>query len=121
MRWPSVVWRPSAAPARTPTRITSRASRAHVLGLSSATPYRLAVRGAAHLTFTDATLYLPPLRSLVGSLDRTPGPRITAAASLAFLDSTLRDDQRDDDRQDNERATGPDVQPPPRRRWRRRP
>lgn len=63
-----------------------------VLGLSSATSYRLTVPGTAHLTFTDAPLYLPPLPSLVGSLDRTEGPRITAAASIAFLDRTLRDD-----------------------------
>ncbi|MFE2552122.1 alpha/beta hydrolase family protein [Streptomyces sp. NPDC059355] len=62
-----------------------------VLGLSSATAYRLTVPGTAHLTFTDAPLYLPALPSLVGSLDRTAGPRITAAASLAFLDATLRD------------------------------
>ncbi|WP_030296098.1 alpha/beta hydrolase family protein [Streptomyces katrae] len=61
-----------------------------VLDLGTATSYRLTVPGAAHLTFTDAPLYLPPLPSLVGSLDRTAGPRITAAASLAFLDSTLR-------------------------------
>ncbi|MFE6846448.1 alpha/beta hydrolase family protein [Streptomyces sp. NPDC057686] len=61
-----------------------------VLSLGTATGYRLTVPGAGHLTFTDAPLYLPPLPSLVGSLDRTAGPRITAAASLAFLDSTLR-------------------------------
>ncbi|MFK0046426.1 alpha/beta hydrolase family protein [Streptomyces sp. NPDC090741] len=66
-----------------------------VLGLSSATAYRLTVPGAAHLTFTDAPLYLPPLPSLVGSLDRTEGPRITAAASLAFLDAALRDGRGD--------------------------
>ncbi|MFE2480135.1 alpha/beta hydrolase family protein [Streptomyces sp. NPDC059389] len=62
-----------------------------VLGLSGATAYRLTVPGTAHLTFTDAPLYLPPLPSLVGSLDRTQGPRLAAAASLAFLDATLRD------------------------------
>ncbi|MFE2140519.1 alpha/beta hydrolase family protein [Streptomyces sp. NPDC059456] len=61
-----------------------------VLGLSRATSYRLTVPGAAHLTFTDAPLYLPPLPSLVGSPDRTKGSRITAAASLVFLDGTLR-------------------------------
>ncbi|MFJ3201457.1 alpha/beta hydrolase family protein [Streptomyces sp. NPDC086989] len=61
-----------------------------VLALSSATSYRLTVPGAAHLTFTDAPLYLPPVPSLVGSPDRTEGLRITAAASLVFLDSTLR-------------------------------
>ncbi|WP_243081615.1 hypothetical protein [Streptomyces sp. 891-h] len=67
----------------------------HVLGLSGATSYRLTVPGAAHLTFTDAPLYLPPVESIVGSQGRTDGPRITAAASLAFLDTTLRD-QPDD-------------------------
>ncbi|MFI6143837.1 alpha/beta hydrolase family protein [Streptomyces sp. NPDC051109] len=66
-----------------------------VLGLSSATTYRLTVPGAAHLTFTDAPLYLPPLPSLVGSLGRTEGPRITAGASLAFLDAALRDGRGD--------------------------
>ncbi|UYQ64947.1 alpha/beta hydrolase family protein [Streptomyces peucetius] len=67
----------------------------HVLSLSGATSYRLTVPGAAHLTFTDAPLYMPPVESLLGSQDRTDGPRITAAASLAFLDTTLRD-QPDD-------------------------
>ncbi|MFF4104690.1 alpha/beta hydrolase family protein [Streptomyces sp. NPDC001903] len=66
-----------------------------VLGLSGATAYRLTVPRTAHLTFTDAPLYLPPLPSLVGSLDRTEGPRVTAAASLAFLDATLRDGRGD--------------------------
>ncbi|WP_461029608.1 alpha/beta hydrolase family protein, partial [Streptomyces sparsus] len=61
-----------------------------VLARSTATSYRLTVPGAAHLTFTDAPLYLPPVPSIVGSQDRTAGPRITAAASLAFLDTTLR-------------------------------
>ncbi|WP_435612260.1 alpha/beta hydrolase family protein [Streptomyces sp. bgisy159] len=67
----------------------------HVLALSGATSYRLSVPGAAHLTFTDAPLYLPPVESIVGSRGRTEGPHITAAASLAFLDTTLRD-QPDD-------------------------
>ncbi|MFF4345318.1 alpha/beta hydrolase family protein [Kitasatospora sp. NPDC001540] len=61
-----------------------------VLALGTATGYRLTVPGAAHLTFTDAPLYLPPVPSLVGSLGRTDGPRRTAAATLAFLDATLR-------------------------------
>ncbi|WP_432075105.1 hypothetical protein [Streptomyces wuyuanensis] len=30
------------------------------------------------------------MESIVGSCGRTDGPRITAAASLAFLDTTLR-------------------------------
>ncbi|MEU3249785.1 dienelactone hydrolase family protein [Streptomyces sp. NPDC006997] len=61
-----------------------------VLTLSGATSYRLAVPGAAHLTFTDAPLYLPPVESIVGSRGRTDGPCVTAAASLASLDHTLR-------------------------------
>ncbi|MGW0594091.1 hypothetical protein [Streptosporangium sp. NPDC002607] len=44
-----------------------------VLRLSTATGYRLTVPGAAHLTFTEAPLYLPPLPALVGSLGRTAG------------------------------------------------
>ncbi|MEV6210277.1 hypothetical protein [Kitasatospora sp. NPDC051914] len=61
-----------------------------VLALSTATTYRLTVPGAAHLTFTDAPLCLPPVPSLVGSADRSDVPGPTAAARLAFLDHTLR-------------------------------
>lgn len=61
-----------------------------VLQLSTATGYRLTVPGSAHLTFTDAPLYLPPLPSLVGSSGRAAGPRLTAAVTAAFLDATLR-------------------------------
>ncbi|MFC8625549.1 alpha/beta hydrolase family protein [Streptomyces anulatus] len=61
-----------------------------VLELSEATSYRLTVPGAAHLTFTDAPLYLPPVPGIIGSLGRTEGPRVTAAATLSFLDATLR-------------------------------
>jgi len=61
-----------------------------VLQLSTATGYRLTVPGSAHLTFTDAPLFMPPLPSLVGSLGRTDGPRITASATVAFLDVALR-------------------------------
>ncbi|MGW5849907.1 alpha/beta hydrolase [Streptomyces sp. NPDC055254] len=60
------------------------------LKLSTATSYRLTVPGAAHLTFMDGPLYLPPAPSLVGSLGRTESPRIVAATTLAFLDTTLR-------------------------------
>ncbi|MFI5532091.1 alpha/beta hydrolase family protein [Kitasatospora sp. NPDC051853] len=60
------------------------------LDASTTTGYRLTVPGAAHLTFTDGPLYLPPVPSLTGSLGRTGGPRVTAAATLAFLDATLR-------------------------------
>ncbi|MBN6056770.1 hypothetical protein JYK22_32885 [Nonomuraea sp. RK-328] len=61
-----------------------------VLGLSTASGYRLTVPGSAHLTFTDAPLFLPPLPALVGSPGRDAGPRVTAAATAAFLDATLR-------------------------------
>ncbi|MFF9008153.1 alpha/beta hydrolase family protein [Streptomyces goshikiensis] len=61
-----------------------------VLGLGTATGYRLTVPGAAHLTFTDAPLFLPPVPSLVGSLGRAESVRTTAAPCLAFLDSVLR-------------------------------
>ncbi|MEU6781894.1 hypothetical protein ABZ912_22045 [Nonomuraea angiospora] len=61
-----------------------------VLDLSTATSYRLTVPGTAHLTFTDAPLYLPPVPALAGSLGRTDGLRLTAATSAAFLDATLR-------------------------------
>ncbi|MFJ7209160.1 alpha/beta hydrolase family protein [Streptomyces sp. NPDC098789] len=56
----------------------------------TATSYRLTVPGAAHLTFMDGPLYLPPVPSVVGSLGRTRSPRVVAATTLAFLDATLR-------------------------------
>ncbi|WP_427153454.1 alpha/beta hydrolase family protein [Streptomyces sp. TRM70308] len=65
------------------------------LDLGTATGYRLTVPGAAHLTFTDAPLYLPPLPSLTGSRARAEGPRLTAAATLAFLGPALRGDAAD--------------------------
>lgn len=61
-----------------------------VLGLSTATSHRLTVPGAAHLTFTDAPLYPPPVPSLTGSLGRTGSTHVVAATTLAFLDATLR-------------------------------
>nr|WP_175407368.1 hypothetical protein [Streptomyces sp. TRM64462] len=61
------------------------------LNSSTATSYRLTVPGTAHLTFTDAPLYLPPLPALTGSPPRPQGPRTTAAATLTFLDATLRE------------------------------
>ncbi|MFI6596016.1 alpha/beta hydrolase family protein [Nonomuraea sp. NPDC050536] len=61
-----------------------------VLDLSGSTAYRLTVPGSAHLTFTDAPLFLPPLPSLAGSLGRAGSLRVTAGATAAFLDATLR-------------------------------
>ncbi|MFI7082137.1 alpha/beta hydrolase family protein [Streptomyces anulatus] len=61
------------------------------LELNTATSYRLTIPGAAHLTFMDGPLYLPPVPSIVGSLGRTESPRVVAATTLAFLDTTLRD------------------------------
>ncbi|MCD7441159.1 alpha/beta fold hydrolase [Streptomyces lincolnensis] len=57
---------------------------------NTATSYRLTVPGAAHLTFMDGPLYLPPVPSTVGSLGRTGSPHVVAATTLAFLDTTLR-------------------------------
>ncbi|GIG59872.1 carboxylic ester hydrolase [Longispora fulva] len=62
---------------------------------STATSYRLTIPGAAHLTFMDGPLYLPPVPSIVGSLGRTGSPRVVAAATLAFLDAVLRDEPGD--------------------------
>ncbi|MBM7773266.1 putative dienelactone hydrolase [Actinokineospora baliensis] len=61
-----------------------------VLTHGSATNYRLTIPGAAHLTFMDGPLYLPPVPSIVGSLGRVESARVVAGASLAFLDSALR-------------------------------
>jgi predicted dienelactone hydrolase len=57
--------------------------------------YRLTVPGAAHLTFTDAPLYLPPVPSLMGSQQRREGIRITTQATLVFLDAVLRNRTHD--------------------------
>ncbi|WP_406637669.1 alpha/beta hydrolase family protein [Amycolatopsis sp. WGS_07] len=61
-----------------------------VLSRGAATNYRVTVPGAAHLSFTDGPLYLPPVPSIVGSLGRDESPRVVAGATLAFLDSVLR-------------------------------
>ncbi|MEU8241321.1 hypothetical protein AB0C07_24000 [Actinoplanes missouriensis] len=60
-----------------------------VLGAGGATSYRLSVPGSAHLTFTDAPLYLPPVPALVGSLGGSGSVRMTEATTAAFLDATL--------------------------------
>ncbi|MFJ8621905.1 alpha/beta hydrolase family protein [Kitasatospora sp. NPDC093550] len=73
----------------TDPRYLSRLTEA--LQAGSATSYRLTIPGAAHLTFMDGPLYLPPVPSIVGSLGRTGSPRVVAAATLAFLDAVLRD------------------------------
>lgn len=66
------------------------AELAEVLQHSTATSYRLTVPGTAHVTFTDAPLYLPPVPAVVGSVNRNDGLRITVATCAAFLDATLR-------------------------------
>ncbi|MFF8867481.1 alpha/beta hydrolase family protein [Streptomyces sp. NPDC015139] len=57
---------------------------------NTTTSYRLTIPGAAHLTFMDAPLYLPPVPSIVGSLGRTESPHVVAATTLALLDTALR-------------------------------
>ncbi len=52
-----------------------------MLERGTAPSYRLTISGAAHLTFTDGPLYLPPVPSIVGSLGRTESPRVVAAAT----------------------------------------
>ncbi|WIN00466.1 hypothetical protein ACTOB_004175 [Actinoplanes oblitus] len=61
-----------------------------ILDRGTATSYRLTVPGSAHLTFTDAPLFLPPLPALTGSLGRTGSVRMTTETTAAFLDATLR-------------------------------
>ncbi|MFF0567493.1 alpha/beta hydrolase family protein [Streptomyces sp. NPDC004041] len=61
-----------------------------VLGRGEETNYRLDIPGTGHLSFTDAALYFPPLPSLVGTVGRSEGLRVTADATTAFLDSALR-------------------------------
>ncbi|MFF9672237.1 alpha/beta hydrolase family protein [Streptomyces eurythermus] len=60
------------------------------LEAGTATSYRLTIPGAAHLTFMDGPLYLPPVPSMTGSLGRARSPRVVAATTLAFLEATLR-------------------------------
>ncbi|MER7623062.1 hypothetical protein [Streptomyces sp. NPDC126503] len=57
---------------------------------NTAPSYRLTLPGAAHLTFMDGPLYLPPVPSIVGSLGRAESPRVVSATTRAFLDSVLR-------------------------------
>jgi dienelactone hydrolase len=61
-----------------------------VLERSTAAGYRLTVPGSAHLTFTDAPLYLPPVAAVVGSLGPAGSVRMTTSTCAAFLDATLR-------------------------------
>ncbi|QNP75173.1 alpha/beta fold hydrolase [Streptomyces roseirectus] len=72
----------------TDPRYLPRLTRA--LASNTTTSYRLTLPGAAHLTFMDGPLYLPPVPSIVGSLGRTGSVRAVAAPTLAFLDATLR-------------------------------
>ncbi|MFD4656194.1 alpha/beta hydrolase family protein [Kitasatospora sp. NPDC058444] len=74
---------------RYPPRLTE------ALTANTATSYRLTIPGAAHLTFMDGPLYLPPVPSIVGSLGRTESPHVVAAATLAFLDAVLRNGSGD--------------------------
>ena len=61
-----------------------------MLERGTATNYLLTVPGSAHLTFTDAPLYLPPVPAVAGSLGRDRSVRTTTETCAAFLDATLR-------------------------------
>ncbi|MDT0327045.1 alpha/beta hydrolase family protein [Nocardiopsis lambiniae] len=61
-----------------------------VFAASTAPGHVLSVPGTAHLSFSDSPFLIPPFPSLVGSLGRAEPARITEAASLAFLDATLK-------------------------------
>ncbi|WP_229076287.1 hypothetical protein [Actinoplanes sp. DH11] len=61
-----------------------------VLDRGVATSYRLTVPGSAHVTFTDAPLFLPPVPSIAGTLGRAESIRMTTQTTAAFLDATLR-------------------------------
>ncbi|MFC9330871.1 alpha/beta hydrolase family protein [Kitasatospora sp. NPDC057015] len=87
LQQPTLVLTQDVTPATDP-RYLPRLTEA--LALDTATGYRLTIPGAAHLTFVDGPLYLPPVPSIVGSLGRTESPRVVAATTLAFLDTTLR-------------------------------
>ncbi|MGW6422997.1 hypothetical protein ACWF82_10005 [Nocardia sp. NPDC055053] len=63
---------------------------AALLAAAAEPSYRLTVPGAAHLGFTDAPLYLPPIPALLGTLKREESLRIPAEASRAYLDAELR-------------------------------
>ncbi|WP_217201447.1 alpha/beta hydrolase family protein [Streptomyces buecherae] len=87
LRQPTLALTQAITPATDP-RYMPRLTRA--LKRNTATSYRLTIPGAAHLTFMDGPLYLPPVPSIVGSLGRTESPRVVAATALTFLDTTLR-------------------------------
>ncbi|WP_407991685.1 alpha/beta hydrolase family protein [Kitasatospora sp. CMC57] len=92
LRQPALALTQAITPATDP-RYLPRLTEA--LGQSTATSYRLTIPGAAHLTFMDGTLYLPPVPSIVGTLGRTESPRVVAGATLTFLDAVLRDQPGD--------------------------
>jgi dienelactone hydrolase len=52
--------------------------------------YRVELADAGHFSFTDAALALPPLPSLLGTVGRTEGLRLTAEATTVFLDAVLK-------------------------------
>ncbi|MEV5316308.1 hypothetical protein AB0K92_01315 [Streptomyces sp. NPDC052687] len=87
LRQPALALTQAITPDTDP-RYLPRLTRA--LERNTAPSYRLTVPGAAHLTFMDGPLYLPPLPSVTGSLGRTDSPRVVAATTLAFLNTTLR-------------------------------
>ncbi len=60
------------------------------LELGTAETYRIELAHAGHFSFTDAALFFPPVPSVLGTVGRTEGLRLTAEATSVFLDATLK-------------------------------
>jgi len=60
------------------------------LELGTAENHRVELADAGHFSFTDAALYFPPVPSVLGTVGRTEGLRLTAEVTTVFLDATLR-------------------------------
>lgn len=63
-----------------------RATADTVVGFAAPASSIVDIDGAAHLSFTDAPLFLPPIPSLFGSMDGSEGAHRAAALTREFLD-----------------------------------
>jgi pimeloyl-ACP methyl ester carboxylesterase len=99
---PSLPLRPFDQPALSITSPVSEAENPDyiptlesALELDTVVNYRVSLPNAGHLSFADAALNFPPLRSLLGTVGRTEGLRLTGEVTTVFLDATLRDQAGD--------------------------